>query len=178
VTRSLLAAALCLAFVAASAAIPEPDGFRLDDYRGAVPGTVAGATVVHAKQIQELQEQGDVVLIDVLAAPRRPTGTRPDTPWLPTPHSVLPGSLWWPDIGRGAISPELDSRLRQRLAAITAAHPGSLVVFYCKANCWLSWNAAKRAAQYGIKAGWFPEGVDGWKAAGLPMQDATPEFLD
>jgi len=179
VIRATLLAGFCLAFVAvASAAVPEPDGFKLDEYRGAVPGTVAGAAVVHAKQIQELQRQGGVVLIDVLAAPRRPAGMLPDAPWLPTAHRDVPGSLWWPDIGRGAISPELDRHLRTRLAEIVAARPGSLIVFYCKADCWLSWNAAKRAAQYGVKAGWFPEGADGWEADGLPMQDATPEFLD
>lgn len=162
----------------ASAAVPEPEGFKLDDYRGAVPDTVAGAAVVHAEQVQDLQRHGRIVLIDVLAAPRRPVGMLPNTPWVPTVHRNLPGSLWWPDIGRGAISPELDLRLRGRLAEVTAAHPGSLIVFYCKTDCWLSWNAAKRAAQYGVEAGWFPEGADGWEADGLRTQDATPEFLD
>jgi len=178
-TRAALIAVLCLAVTAVAAAgVPEPEGFRLDGYRGAVPDSVAGATVVHMAQLQELQRLDAVVLIDVLAAPRRPAGMLPEAPWLPTAHRDLPGSLWWPDIGRGAISPELETHLRTRLADIAASHPGSLIVFYCKADCWLSWNAAKRAAQYGVSAGWFPEGVDGWEAAGFPTQDATPEFLD
>ncbi len=175
--RALWLAAFAVA-VAAASPVPEPDGFRQDDYRSAVPMTVAGATVVHAEQIQDLQRQGGIILIDVLAAPRRPAGALPGAPWLPTAHTDLPGSLWWPDIGRGAISPELDARLRTRLAELAATHPGSLIVFYCKSDCWLGWNAAKRAAQYGIRAGWFPEGADGWEDAGLPTHDAVPEFLD
>jgi rhodanese-related sulfurtransferase len=40
----------------------------------------------------------------------------------------------------------------------------------------MSWNAAKRAAAIGYSnVAWFPEGTDGWLAAILPLQDATPE---
>ena len=160
------------------ASVPEPDGFRMDDYRAPVPATVAGGVVVHAPQVRALLDQGGAVLIDVLPAPRRPDGMRPGMPWLPAVHRNLPASLWWPEIGRGALPPAFEATLRARLAELAAAHPGSLVVFYCLPDCWMSWNAAKRAASYGIRAGWFPEGVDAWQAAGLPLQDATPEFLD
>jgi PQQ-dependent catabolism-associated CXXCW motif protein len=160
------------------AAVPEPDGFRLEDYRGPVPATVSGGSVLHVEQLRERMEHGGVVLIDVLPAPRRPAGMRPGMPWLPAVHRNLPGSLWWPDVGRGAIPPELEVRFRARLAQVAVEHPRSLVVFYCQADCWLSWNAAKRAASYGVKAAWFPEGADGWQAAGLPVQEAVPEFLE
>jgi PQQ-dependent catabolism-associated CXXCW motif protein len=51
-----------------------------------------------------------------------------------------------------------------------------MVVIYCLANCWMSWNAAKRASALGYSnVVWFPEGTDGWLAAGLPLQDAEPE---
>jgi PQQ-dependent catabolism-associated CXXCW motif protein len=50
------------------------------------------------------------------------------------------------------------------------------VVLYCQANCWMSWNAAKRALSLGYSnVAWYPEGTDGWSAAGLPLEDATPE---
>lgn len=143
-----------------------------------MPATVAGGSVVGSKQIVELAKHSGVVLIDVYPAPRRPAGTRPDTPWLPPTHRNLPNSLWWPNVGLGAIPADLDLRFRQRLAAIVASQPGGLLVFYCRANCWLSWNATKRAAAYGFKAAWFPEGADGWEMSGLPTQQATPEFLD
>jgi PQQ-dependent catabolism-associated CXXCW motif protein len=162
----------------AVAAVPEPTGFRTDDYHGPVPDTVAGGVVVHAAQIQALQQRGAVVLIDVVTAPRRPATMRPGAPWLPPVHRDLLGSLWWPDTGRGEISPDLAERLHGRLTAVEATHPGALIVFYCHSDCWLSWNATKRAAAWGIHAGWYPDGADGWEHDGLPMQDATPDFLD
>ena len=163
---------------AAVEAVPEPSGFRMDQYRGAVPATVTGGSVVHAEQLRQLERQDSVVLIDVYPAPRRPPETWPATPWLPPVHHDLPDSLWWPEVGRGAIPSALEARFRQRLGEVAAHQPGKLLVFYCKADCWLSWNAAKRAASYGFKVGWFPEGADGWQASGLPVQAATPEFLD
>jgi rhodanese-related sulfurtransferase len=30
----------------------------------------------------------------------------------------------------------------------------------------------------GFHAAWFPDGVDGWKAAGLPTQDTLPEEFE
>ena len=162
----------------AQAAVPEPQDFRMDDYRAPVPDTVQGATVLHVRDIQSLLPQGRVVLIDVLPAPRRPPEMRPGTPWLPVPHHDLPGSLWWPDIGRGALPPDLESRFEARARALSAANPGVQLVFYCLDQCWMSWNAAKRAATYNLPVAWFPEGADGWTTAGLPTQVATPDFLD
>jgi rhodanese-related sulfurtransferase len=40
----------------------------------------------------------------------------------------------------------------------------------------MSWNAAKRALALGYKnVAWYPDGTDGWEAAGLPLQEAKPE---
>jgi PQQ-dependent catabolism-associated CXXCW motif protein len=47
---------------------------------------------------------------------------------------------------------------------------------YFLADCWMSWNAAKRTRSLGYSdVAWYPEGTDGWLAAGLPLEDATPE---
>ena len=178
ICRTLLYATLTLGSAAAFAVVPEPAGFRMEDYRAPVPNAVPGASVFHTHQLEDLAEQDSAVFIDVLAAPRRPKGMKPNMPWLPEAHRNLPKSLWWPGVGHGAISPELEARFRERLGEVVKANPGSVVVFYCKSDCWLSWNAAKRAASYGFPVAWFPEGADGWEAAGLPMQDAKPEFLD
>lgn len=175
---SALMLLLPIATATAFGAVPEPNGFRTSEYRAAVPTTVAGGTVVHAAQIHDLVQHGKAVLVDVYPAPRRPAGMRSDAPWLPPAHRNLPDSLWWPDVGLGAIPPALEVRFRQRLSEVAASQPGKLLVFCCKADCWLSWNATKRAASYGFKVGWFPEGADAWQAQGLPTQQATPELLD
>ena len=150
----------------------------MDNYRGPVPASVTGGKVVHVAELRQLIRQDSVVLIDVYPAPRRPPGMQPGVPWLPPLHHSLPASLWWPDVGQGAMAPALESAFQRRLLEVAASEPGKLFVFYCKPDCWLSWNATKRAASYGFKVGWFPEGSDGWEAAGLPVQVSKPEFLD
>jgi PQQ-dependent catabolism-associated CXXCW motif protein len=49
------------------------------------------------------------------------------------------------------------------------------IVFYCQANCWMSWNAAKRAIALGYKkVAWYPDGTDGWEADHLPLELRPP----
>lgn len=162
----------------ADPAIAIPDTYRMDDYRAPVPDTVPGAKVLHLSAMREILVRRDAVLIDVLPAPRRPMSMRPGAPWLPIPHHSLPDSLWWPDIGRGAIPDIMAKRMRHRLDELTQTDPARLVVFFCLADCWMSWNAARRAGEMGFHAAWFPEGVDGWQAAGLPTQDIFPEEFE
>ncbi|MEA1648848.1 hypothetical protein UAJ10_07435 [Nitrospirillum sp. BR 11164] len=84
-------------------AVPEPPGYRLDDYRAPVPATVAGGRVLTTAALRELlaREGARVVLVDVVPSPRRPAGMAPESPWMPLPHADLPGSVWLPDVGRG-----------------------------------------------------------------------------
>jgi PQQ-dependent catabolism-associated CXXCW motif protein len=173
-------AALVLLAVLASApvhaAVPEPEGFRQDDYRAPVPATVAGAKVIHTKALKALLHKGAVLPIDVLPAPRRPEGMRPDQPWMPVPHRDIPGSLWLPDVGRGTLSPTLEHWFQDQLARASAGNKAKPLVFYCLADCWMSWNATKRAAQYGYsRVYWYPAGSDGWEKAGQPLAEARPE---
>lgn len=167
--------ALCLTWPAyADPDVLVPEGYRLDAYRSAVPDSVPGATVFDTASIRALIQAGEAVLVDVLPAARRPDGMRPGTPWLPVRHQTLPGSLWWPEVGRGALSDEMEQRFRDRLTQV--ASPGKTVVFFCLSDCWMSWNAARRAGSYGVRAGWYPDGTDGWARAGLPLQEASPEL--
>jgi len=175
-SRAALAVLLLLSSPAlADPAVPVPDGYRQDDYRAPVPDTVPGAEVLHLPAMRELATRGSAVLIDVLPAPRRPDAMRPGRPWLPLLHRTLPGALWWPEIGRGTLPSGEEARFAARLHRVTAGDPQRLVVFFCLNDCWMSWNAARRAAALGIRAGWFPEGVDGWEAAGLPAEPALAE---
>ena len=171
VLAMLLAAGPCRA----DPAVAVPDGYRQDDYRAPVPDDVPGAVVLHLPAMQDAVARGDAVLIDVLSAPRRPEAMRPDRPWLPLPHRTLPGALWWPEVGRGTLPAALESRFEQRLREVVSGDARRLVVFFCLNDCWMSWNAARRAAALGVRAGWYPEGTDGWIAAGLPTAVAAPD---
>jgi PQQ-dependent catabolism-associated CXXCW motif protein len=175
---ALLAAAILAASSAPPAAadwVPEPEGYRLDDYRAPVPDSIKGGTVVHTAELKAMIARGGVVLIDVLPAPRRPEGMRPDAIWLPEPRRDIPGSIWLPDVGRGAIRPEVERWFRDALAAATGGDLAKPVVFYCLDQCWMSWNATKRAIAFGYRhAFWYPEGTDGWHEAGLPLAEVKP----
>jgi PQQ-dependent catabolism-associated CXXCW motif protein len=181
VIRALLYALLIAVPLAAGWAdpdVPVPNGYRMEPYGGPTPDTVPGGQVVHTAELKAMLAAGQVGLIDVLTAARRPEGMRPDAPWMPVARRDLPGSIWLPDVGRGAISQDLKAYFRTNLERATGGDNGAIVVFYCRAHCWLSWNATKRAASLGWRnAYWYPDGTTGWEEAGLPLQEARPEPL-
>ncbi len=155
--------------------VPEPAGYRLADYRAPVPASLAGARVVTTAELQALTAGGAVRLIDVLPAPREPANRPAGSVWRPAPRDDIPGSVWLPNVGYGELSAEFETWFRDNLARMTEGDRSRLLVFYCKANCWMSWNAAKRALAYGYdQVVWYPDGTDGWRAAGLPLVAAEP----
>jgi PQQ-dependent catabolism-associated CXXCW motif protein len=165
---------LCAASGRASMTEPatavEPATVWTGDVDAAVPATIAGGRVVHARALARLIKRRDVLVIDVSNEPRRPAELAPGAPWLPAPHRAVPGAHWIPGVGAGAIAPRLEEQFRSELAVSLGEDANRPLVFYCHARCWLSWNAAKRAIGFGYKrVYWFPDGIEGWTAAGLPV---------
>ena len=118
---------------------------------------------------------GEVVLVDVLPRPPKPKGLKEGTIWRPPPRRDIPGSVWLPNTGFGALSPEYEAYFHENLARLTGNDKSKPVLFYCLRNCWMSWNAAKRAIADGYtRVYWYPDGTDGWKAAGQPLEDIEP----
>jgi PQQ-dependent catabolism-associated CXXCW motif protein len=157
------------------AAVPEPSGYRLDDYRAPVPATLAGATAVGTAEAEALWREHRAVFVDVLPAPRRPEKLPPDALWKPLPRRDIPGSQWLPEVGRGALSPALETYFRENLERVTQGDKAAPLVFYCLADCWMSWNATKRALRWGYTgARWYEAGTDGWDVAGFPLAAAPP----
>ncbi|WP_207478732.1 quinoprotein dehydrogenase-associated putative ABC transporter substrate-binding protein [Arenibaculum pallidiluteum] len=156
-------------------AVAEPDGYRMDAYRAAVPASLRGAQVASTQEVRALSESGRAVLIDVLPSPPRPSGLAPGSLWLPPTHLSLPGAIWLPNVGYGAPSPEQEALLRRGLDRLTGGNPDRPVVLFCQRDCWMSWNAAKRAVEWGYRAvHWYPEGTDGWREAGLTLEPVAP----
>jgi len=51
-------------------------------------------------------------------------------------------------------------------------------VNYCHRNCWLSWNAAKRAISYGYRnVFWFPDGMEGGAPPGCRQRPPNRSCL-
>ena len=174
--RVLLALLVLAAPAWAAPEVSQPDGYRMDDYNAPVPDAVPGGQVITTPALQALVAAHEAVLVDVLPAPRRPPDMRPGVPWLPQPRRDIPGSLWLPEVGRGAIPPDLEAWMQRTLERVTGGDHGRALVFYCRPDCWMSWNAAKRASALGWRRVlWYPDGAEGWANAGLPLVVVEPE---
>ncbi|HTO60743.1 MAG TPA: PQQ-dependent catabolism-associated CXXCW motif protein [Bradyrhizobium sp.] len=173
----LVIAALALAQpVRAQGWVVEPDSYRTEDYRSPVPETLAGARVLTTAEAEAIWRAKSGVFIDVLPRAPKPKGLPPGTVWRDKPRQNIPGSLWLPDTGYGILAPATESYLRQGLARASGGNKQALLVIYCLSDCWMSWNAAKRALAYGYTdVAWYSEGTDGWARANLPLADAEPE---
>jgi PQQ-dependent catabolism-associated CXXCW motif protein len=179
-SRSAICFALLAIIFAASEAlaadVPEPENYRLEDYRAPTPATLHGAKTIGTEEAQKIWRGGDASFVDVLPRPPRPKSLPEGTLWHDKPRPDIPGSIWLPDTGYGELAPDMADYFARGLAKATHGDRARLVVLYCLADCWMSWNAAKRALAIGYtNVAWYPEGTDGWLAAGLPLKEATPE---
>jgi PQQ-dependent catabolism-associated CXXCW motif protein len=155
---------------------PEPDGYRLDDYRAPTPLTLRGAKVIATAEAQALWSARSAAFVDVLPRTPRPRGLPAGTYWRDKPRADIPGSVWLPDTGYGELAAVTVDYLSAGLEKATNGDRARMIVFYCLADCWMSWNAARRALSLGYgNVAWYREGTDGWSAAGLPLREATPE---
>ena len=154
----------------------EPSAYRMDDYRSPTPATLSGATVVDTKGAKRLLHEGRSVFVDVLPRAPRPQGLPASTVWRPKPRKDIPGSIWLVDTGYGALPSAMERYFLEGLAKATGQDKHRPLVFYCLRDCWMSWNAAKRAAEAGYGAVyWYPDGTDGWAEAGLLLEPREPE---
>ena len=152
------------------------EGYRMDAFHEPVPEKVPGGQAIDTEQARKLLETSRAIFIDVMPAPMKPAGLPKGTLWLPPSRTDIPGSTWLPNVGFGTLSEELDHYFRSNLQRLTEGDPSRPVVIYCQANCWMSWNAVKRAAGYGYRnLYWYPEGMDGWGAARLPTETRQPQ---
>ena len=173
------AAILVLILAAAAAAAgdpPEPTGYRMEAYRAPTPETLAGAEVVDTEAARGLWEAGETVFLDVLPRKERPPDLPADVVWRDAPRDSIPGAVWAPNTGYGALDPGRHAYFRAVLERATGGDRTAPVLFFCLRDCWQSWNAAKRAhEEYGYeRVLWYPAGTDGWAEAGLPLERVEP----
>jgi PQQ-dependent catabolism-associated CXXCW motif protein len=173
--QALLLGCAALSMGAEPDVAPEPSGYRMEDYRAPTPATLRGAAVLTTAEAHALWMKQAAMFIDVLPQPPRPAGLPASTIWHPKPRSDIPGSIWLPDTGYGALAPVMETYFEQGLAQASGGDRGRVLVFYCLQNCWMSWNAAKRAIGLGYThVAWYRDGTDGWQAGGFPMEAREP----
>jgi PQQ-dependent catabolism-associated CXXCW motif protein len=179
--RRRLAVALVAAALAGQASgqqqkSVEPEGYRTDNYRAPVPATLNGARVLTTAEAELIWRERRGTFIDVLPRPPRPGNLPAGTVWRDKPRFNIPGSIWLPDTGYGTLAPATEDYLRNGLEQASRGNKAALLVIYCMADCWMSWNAAKRALAYGYSnVAWYPEGTDGWERAKLPTEESQPD---
>jgi PQQ-dependent catabolism-associated CXXCW motif protein len=181
----LMIAGLILAAVAltiparAQLNAPEPEGYRTENYRAPVPATLAGANVLATAEAEAIWRAGTGVFVDVLPHAPKPQNLPLGTVWREKLRLNIPGSIWLPDTGYGSLAAATEDYLRQGLDHASKGDAAALLVFYCQEDCWMSWNAAKRALALGYRnVAWYPQGTDGWQRADLPLAQSQPQPRD
>ncbi len=135
---------------------------RRELYHAPTPRQIPGAQVVRTRELQAmLASAHPPLVIDVLSEEG---------------HVTLPGALWLSGAGRGAnfVDP-VQSVLEPLLKQFSAGDKARPMVFFCASSqCWLSYNAALRAAAAGYRSVyWYRGGIEAWVEAGLPTARAT-----
>ncbi|KXF77532.1 rhodanese [Paramesorhizobium deserti] len=155
--------------------VPEPDDYRMENYRAAVPATLKGARVVLTEEVIELWKNKQALFVDVLPYDPKPKNLPAGTIWKEKIRQDIPDSIWLANVGYGVLNKEMETYFRDGLKSRLGEDRDRLVLFYCQKDCWMSWNAAKRAVEWGYRAVlWYPLGTDGWVAAGQPTQRNVP----
>ena len=171
------AALLAMVPVAAIAQdlVPEPDTYRMDHYRGPVPQTLAGGVVVSTETAHALWYTNSVAFVDVLPRAPKPPNLPKGTIWREKPRHSIPGAIWLPNVGYGAIADVVADYFRAGLKAAVGDDKAAPILFFCLEECWMSWNAARRAIEWGhTRVFWFPEGTDGWQFYDYPTDEILP----
>jgi PQQ-dependent catabolism-associated CXXCW motif protein len=152
----------------------------MERYRAPVPADVPGGQTIDVDQARSLLNQRAAVFIDVY--PPRGLGPDPlDGHWvISETRESLPGAIWLPEVGRGHLEPDAQEYFERNLKRLSGNKKNAALVFYCTADCWQSWNAAKRAIALGYSnVHWYPLGSDGWREQGHKLEIVQPvNFID
>ncbi len=177
-----LLASPVLAETSAEAVARKPDlfhsetGYRIERQRAPTPEDVPCGQRISAKQVQTL---ANAVRIDVFGAAQSRYDELDGT-WLVAEQRMsLPDAVWLPEVGRGTLSETMLQYFTDNLARLTEGDVSRPIIFFCVADCWMSWNATQRAATLGYtNLHWFREGTDGWLDEGYPLEPIEPVAVD
>lgn len=148
------------------------EGYRIGRYRSPTPEQAEGGTRIDVQQLVRLQSNAKPapILLDV-----QPVSWQSGIFLQTRQRYNLPGSVWLPNVGLGELNERWTDYFQTHLQRITQGDKQRAIVVYCTADCWMSWNAVKRANQWGYQQlYWFAEGTDGWREAERKLVAAQP----
>lgn len=149
-------------------------GYRIAYYRSPVHRPPEGVGRIAPAAIAGLRPDVDMILIDVL--PAEGGHRAADGRWqLAQPHESIPGAHWFPESGRGAPMPDIANWFARGVARLTGGRRDRMIVTFCRADCWMGWNAARRLRAMGYRnIWWLAEGTDGWRDLGRDLRPVQP----
>jgi PQQ-dependent catabolism-associated CXXCW motif protein len=157
--------------------VAEPYDYRMSHFRAPVPDTLKGAKVVTSEQAHDIWKAGNTVFVDVLPQAPKPDKLPKNVIWRDKPRITIKGAAWLPNVGFGKLHETMHEFFSGELETLTGGNKSKPVLFYCLLDCWMSWNAAKRAVEYGYKdVTWYPDGTDGWTLQDYPTETVLPKF--
>lgn len=176
----ILVAAAALTGMAPAPAPNDPalfdaEGYRSARYRAPVKVDPAPAQTIPLAAALALDPERDALFIDVTPAEGGVRDPASGVWTLGAEHLTIPGAVWLPETGRAPVDADLWAALEARIIAARAKAPGTTVILFCRIDCWMSWNAARRLAMRGMaNIRWLAEGIDGWHGAGRSLVAAVP----
>lgn len=127
---------------------------------GPTPSSIPGARVTTTAELFQLvmSNQQPYLLFDVLGGDQTLPGA------IPAVNAAQPGSF----------QDQAQQGFSQFLQQVTGGRQDAALIFYCASTqCWMSYNAALRAANLGYRnVLWYRGGLEAWNYAGLPTMPA------
>jgi PQQ-dependent catabolism-associated CXXCW motif protein len=158
-----------------------PEKLRLDNYRAPTPLCVPHGVTINTLELKALiKDKPELVLIDVLSIIARPNSEFGEVEWIPNKDRLsLPHGVWLPNVGYGHLDEEMEHYFKKHLSILTEGNNTKPLVFFCIADCWMSWNAVLRAYEYGYSnLYWYKNGTDGWLQHGFQTNKIIPVALE
>ncbi len=148
------------------------EGYRIQRYRSPTPPHSEYSITLDTQDVIEiLKEQPETVLLDVQPLPWSGTFIHKKER-----RKHIPGSTWLPNVGLGELESTWSEYYQYHLERLTNKNKQHPIILYCRADCWMSWNAIKRAAAWGYTGlYWYRNGTDAWLENENEVVIATPE---